>query len=211
MRDRQLFCRVRRAVRSVETGTPFARGNGQFARGEEMGGTHVHLESPVVEGIARRWRLHEEHLSMCGNGDERTPFEETNESLWLAKIQPESRRTLPEIGQIGMRRSRRMEEDMFEWSPKVRRRNMNFVRMGMKGEKNSRGCHNFGRKPRASSRETIRNMRTLSHEERLLAGDALREENEARKARRNARVCKRTIVARLPSPEFTLGAERKAA
>jgi hypothetical protein len=139
-------------------------------------------KSPAIEGISQAWRLREENLRLSGDGIDITPTELEDVDLIGIRAEPVT---------LSCRRLAVWEADMFEFGHQSRR--------------------NGGRKPRASSRETIRNMRTLSHEEQLLAGDSLREENEVRKARRNARVCKRTVVTRLPSPEFNLGAERKAA
>jgi hypothetical protein len=159
-------------------------------------------ESPVVEGISRAWRLHEEALGNS-NGFDRIPFEETSGNLHRAKIEPETTHTLPDIGQIGMRRSRRLEEDIFEWSPKLKRIIKNCERMGIKGEENSRGSHNFGRKTRVSSRETIRTMRQLPREERMIAGEILRSDGEERRNRRRARACKRPLAEVLEFPTRT--------
>lgn len=178
MRDNRLFTRVRRAVRSVETGTPFARGRFEGREAHSM----TVEKSPVVEGISQAWRLREENLRLSEDVIDIRPIELEDAGLIGICAEPVT---------LSCRRLATWEADMFELGHQSRR--------------------NGGRKPRASSRETIRNMRTLSHEEQLLAGDALREENKARKARRDARACKRTIVARLPSPEFNLGTERKAA
>jgi len=201
MRDRNLFNRIRTAVRNLESGTPFARGNGQFSHGEDQNKSLLHSDflktntkkSPVVEGITSGWRLREEDLCMSNDGIDITPIEMEDVDLIGVCAEPTKR---------GLHKARRVGSG-WEMSPKEARRTNNFARMGAKGKENSRGCHNFGRKPRSSTNETIRNMRQLPCEERMIAGEILRSEGEERRNRRRARACKRPLAEVLEFPTRT--------
>ncbi len=194
MRDRNLFNRIRAAVRSIENGIPFARGNAQFVSEENNRESRLHSvqadflratrnDSPVVEGISFAWRLHEEDLCMCGDGLDVTPIE--------AEIDFD--RLCAEPVTLSCRRLAARETDMFEF-----------------GHGTWHG-RNGGRKPRAATRETIRYMRQLPREERMIAGDILRSDGEERRNRRRARACMRPLADVLEFPTRTTAADESAA
>lgn len=192
MRDHQMFSRIHNAVRSVETGTPFARG--RFEGRETFSSAPRNHERILV---AHNTVPEDAVRNMTRMRVDTAPFVEAMDAMRGERAESTERAIRNKW--LGLESATKTRGD--GKGEKVAR----MIRRSLQNDRNG------GRKPRTSSRETIRNMRTLSHEEQLLAGDALREENKARKARRDARACKRTIVARLPSPEFNLGTERKAA
>lgn len=180
-----LFARIERSIRNFSS--PFARGNGQFAHGEDMSKSLLHSvqadflktttkKSPVVEGISRAWRLREENLCASSDGIDIRPIEVEDADLIGICAEPVT---------LSCRRLTAKEVDMFEF-----------------GHGTWHG-RNGGRKPRRSTRETIRHTRNLSHVERMIAGEILRSDGEERRNRRRARACKRPIAEVLEFPTRT--------
>ncbi|MDF1497676.1 MAG: hypothetical protein P1P90_06540 [Patescibacteria group bacterium] len=177
-----MFARIERSIRNFSS--PFARGNGRFTDGEDLSKSLIHSvqadflevtheESPIVEGIARAWRLREEDILRnahpLGALYERIPFEDDEGIEAMADH---------ELRRISCRRGAMEEVGMcFGHVEPPRNRNIR--------------------------RETLRRIHRLPREEQMFAGENLRSDGEERRARRRARACKRPLAEVLAFPART--------
>ncbi len=160
MRDHQMFSRIRNAVRSVETGTPFARGRFE-------GRDNANISNESHGDFTRRWQMSEQSLIHRSESSfEREPFGEFEEIEELIEAENDS------PFRLSCRRMSRLELRRWEF---------------MSGFRRPRN--------RSARRDAVRLIRRLPENEQALAGEALWRDGENRRARRNARACRRTQVA----------------